>query len=210
MEVIDVASMFFERQPRNLEPKVTPSQRSDELLRRMQQDSEALAADASPLLIDLRQVLLDDVAGALLLNHTPWKAMLQSIRQHFTSVGWEWNGLYKRVAPDRLELFDSAGPPVCQTLQSQGGVGTSGMCFDAILMNQTLSTNNVADWPGYVSCDTDSGLSTAASIVVPVHRADGPVWGVWDLDSQEPIVPSDAVFMTKLTALLATLAPIDD
>ncbi len=174
----------------------------------MQLTSGSLPDDASPLLTDLRRMLLDDIAGALLMDHTPWKTLVQSVSQHFDSVGWKWNGLYRLEARDRLELHLAAGPPVCQTLYGDGEVGSSGMCFDALYRHQSLSTNEAHDWPGYVSCDHESGLSTSGALVIPLLKADGSAyWGVWDLDSESPLMSSDALFMERLIACLATLTP---
>ena len=68
--------------------------------------------------------------------------------------GWLWNGFYALGDDGALHVCSAHGPPVCATLERSGGPLTSGMCFDGILLNQTLSAYDAKDWPGYVSCDT--------------------------------------------------------
>lgn len=136
----------------------------------------------------------------------PWRRIPVLVREVFGPRGWEWNGIYAR-AGDELRLAASAGPPVCAVLERRGGVGTSGMCWDGILMNQTLAAADVARWPGYVSCDRESGLSTAAGIVCPIRDAAGAPIAVWDLDATEPLFPGDPVFLDRLFATLSALDP---
>ena len=170
--------------------------------------SSSLPPDAPSQRHDARRQLTVDIAEAILLERAPWETLVQSIARHFQTVDWKWNGLYRLDTPDRLELHTAAVPPVCQTSLSDGQVGTSGMCFDALHRRQTISTNDAHSWPGYVNCDGESGLNTSGALVVPVSLSDGRHWGVWDLDSEQPLVPSDGIFMERLIACLSTLAPL--
>ena len=138
-----------------------------------------------------------------------WREIPAHVARAFGSCGWEWNGIYA-LTSDRaqLHLFAAAGPPVCATIERVGGVGTSGMCFDAVLMNQCVATNDVDHWPGYFSCDGESGLRTQAGLVVPIRDRDGHVLAVWDVDSAQPLAAADSFFFERLwTTLTAVFEP---
>ena len=117
--------------------------------------------------------------------------------------GWAWNGIYALGADGKLHLASAWGPPVCSELEKSGGALTSGMCFDGIELNQTLAAYDAKAWPGYVSCDAESGLGTVAGIVSPLRDAAGAPLAVWDLDSVQPIDPGDVRFVDVLFATLA-------
>lgn len=139
--------------------------------------------------------------GAALLAHLPaW------IGERFAARGWAWNGYY-RSGPggDALELGHAFGPPVCTPIPraADGGVTTSGMCWDAMISNQCLLATDVGAWPGYVSCDGTSGLHTAAGLVCPIRNPTGRPIGVWDLDCSGPL---DAVDARAMDALFSTLS----
>lgn len=127
----------------------------------------------------------------------------RAIGEAMESRGWRWNGFYALGEDGRLHLGPAHGPPVCSPLELQGGALSSGMCFDALLTNQTLAAYDVSAWPGYVSCDGESGLSTVSSIVSPIRDPDGRPFAVWDLDSTQRIEPGDVRFCDVLFASLA-------
>ncbi|MEM7261755.1 MAG: hypothetical protein AAF488_07160 [Planctomycetota bacterium] len=136
----------------------------------------------------------------------PWPALPLAVASVFGSRGWEWNGFYRHEVDgegERLRLGPSAGPPVCALLERRGGVGTSGMCFDAVLLGRPLATSDVASWPGYVSCDGESGLATVSGMVVPVRDRGGRVVAVWDVDVTAELEPEDPWFMEVLLTTLA-------
>ena len=149
----------------------------------------------------LRRVLasveerLDDAAELL-------KALPGRIGEAMEPFGWLWNGFY--VARDgALHLGFAHGPPVCTPLERSGGPLSSGMCFDALALNQTLAAFDTKRWPGYVSCDVASGLQTVSGIVCPVRDPAGRPIAVWDLDATRRITPGDVRFFDVLFATLA-------
>jgi len=90
------------------------------------------------------------------------------------------------------------------------------MCFDGLLLNQTLVTSSggsanggggrgtgLAPWPGYVSCDTKSGLETLAGIVTPLRDPSGFPIGVWDLDASRAPSPLEVRFVDVFFATLS-------
>lgn len=137
-----------------------------------------------------------------------WRRLPMAIQAVFGGRGYAWNGIYARDG-DTLRLFAAAGPPVCASLERSGdrGVGSSGMCFDGLLMNQTLVAARSKDWPGYVSCDGASGLRTVAGIVCPIRNAQGTPIAVWDVDIVQALEPEDGPFFDKLWASLSVLYP---
>ena len=153
---------------------------------------------------DERERLIDAIA-ATLSAPSPWQAVPRAIHQVLGDRGWEWNGIYVRHTERQLVLAVAHGPPVCATLDLEGDVGTSGMCWDAVLMNQALVTSDARQWPGYVSCDSESGLETAASIVCPIRNGEGRPIAVWDLDATKPLDPGDGPFMERVFATLSAI-----
>lgn len=129
------------------------------------------------------------------------------IAEAMGAFGWAWNGFYAPRgsvgSADELHLSFAHGPPVCSPLVRSGGPLTSGMCFDALHLNQTLAAFDAKSWPGYVSCDAASGLGTVAGIVVPVRDPIGRPIAVWDLDATQPIEPGDVRVVDVLFATLA-------
>lgn len=138
-----------------------------------------------------------------------WRQLPGWVRSVFRERGWDWNGIYALEGEETLRLFSAAGPPVCNTIERSGGVGSSGMCFDAILMNQTLVAADVKRWPGYHTCDAESGLRTVSGIVCPIRGSSGRPLAVWDLDATASIAPEDGPFMDRLLATLSSLLQPD-
>lgn len=151
------------------------------------------------------QEALIDAIAAILPDGSPWRGLPRIIHSVFGGRGWAWNGIYARHDDRQLILAAAHGPPVCATLDLLGEVGSSGMCWDAILMNQTLVARDVKRWPGYVSCDGESGLATAAGIVCPIRDGEGRPIAVWDLDSTEPLLGGDGPFMDRIFATLSAI-----
>lgn len=160
----------------------------------------------------VRRAALDRVfEGAAALAERGAEAVVADlprvIGEAMAPFGWAWNGFYaprpEEPDPRELHLSSAHGPPVCSPLERSGGPLSSGMCFDGFLLNQTLSAFDAKAWPGYVSCDSASGLGTVSGIVVPVRGADGNPVAVWDLDATEPIDPGDVRAMDVLLGALA-------
>jgi len=133
--------------------------------------------------------------------------------------GWLWNGYYVRKGPRELVLGPACGPPVCSPLLDEADAGDAGsgdealfragMCFDALRANQTLVMYAGESWPGYVSCDAASGLSTVAGIVAPVRDPAGRPFAVWDLDATADVHPGEVRFVDVLFASLARFRELD-
>ena len=124
--------------------------------------------------------------------------------QAMEPFGWMWNGIYYLGADGRLHLGPAQGPPVCSELERRGGILTSGMCFDCLALNQLLLVADVSRWPGYVSCDAESGLRTKGGISCPLRDPSGRALGVWDLDATETVTAGDGRFVGALFSTLAS------
>jgi putative methionine-R-sulfoxide reductase with GAF domain len=136
-----------------------------------------------------------------------WRSLPTLIHDVFGGRGWKWNGVYVRRGNELQLAEGAAGPPVCSPLKldESGRVGSSGSCWDAILMNQTIALDNVSQWPGYVSCDEASRLKTASGIVCPIREAAGSPIAVWDLDSEVKLAAEDPIFMERYFNTLSAL-----
>jgi putative methionine-R-sulfoxide reductase with GAF domain len=141
--------------------------------------------------------MIRGTADLLRQGESFWHKLPALIADVFGGRGWRWNGVYVRRG-DELHLAEgAAGPPVCSPLKREegGGVGSSGSCWDAILMNQTIALEDVSQWPGYVSCDQTSNLKTASGMICPIRDGAGRPIAVWDLDSEQKLAPQDPIFM---------------
>ena len=127
------------------------------------------------------------------------------VAETMADFGWLWNGFYALRGDDTstLHVSHAFGPPVCSSLDRTGGPLSSGMCFDGILLNQILVAYDTKSWPGYVSCDASSGLSTVSGIVCPIRDPRSRAIAVWDLDATQKVHPADARTMDVLLTTLA-------
>jgi len=142
----------------------------------------------------------------------PWEALPAAVAAGMKDSGWEFNGIYalRGVSPERrLELLHAAGPPVCATIEEKGPLHSSGLCFDAVLEGTWQIAADVSTWPGYVSCDGESGLKTISGIAIPLTDATGSIRGVWDLDSTIPLDSSDTLFICALIGRLLAVHPLE-
>lgn len=87
---------------------------------------------------------------------------------------WLWTGFYL-VKADELVLGPFQGPIACTRIRKGRGV-----CGTSWEKAETLVVPDVEKFPGHIAC---SSLSRS-EIVVPLI-ADGTVWGVLDVDSEQ-------------------------
>ncbi len=156
-------------------------------------DVPTVRKDAYRILASRSCIALDDQDG--------WSLVPGVVGETMGSFGWGWNGIYLLKgggSTRRLELLHAAGPPVCNIIEERPDSGPSGMCFDAVHQGSILIAADVKNWPGYISCDGESGLETVASIARPILDGSGEVVAVWDLDSTEELIPADALVMDAL------------
>jgi len=85
-----------------------------------------------------------------------------------------WAGFYRLMPDGSLLLGPFQGKPACMVLAAGKGV-----CQAAVASRRSVVVNDVHAFPGHIACDSAS----ASEIVVPLHRSDGILWGVLDIDS---------------------------
>lgn len=105
-----------------------------------------------------------------------------------------WAGFYL-VKEDELVLGPFQGPIACTRIKKGRGV-----CGTAWAEAKTLVVPDVDAFPGHIAC---SSLSRS-EIVVPLRRANGEVWGVLDIDSEQPNTfdDTDARFLEEICSRL--------
>ncbi len=84
-----------------------------------------------------------------------------------------WAGLYL-MQKGKLVLGPFQGKTACTEI----AVG-KGVCGTAVEQNRTLRVPDVHKFPGHIACDSASN----SEIVIPIHKGDGSIFGVLDIDS---------------------------
>jgi L-methionine (R)-S-oxide reductase len=84
-----------------------------------------------------------------------------------------WSGFYLYDGTE-LVVGPFQGKPACIRIALGRGV-----CGTAAQSRQTQVVRDVHDFEGHIACDAAS----QSEIVVPLVRADGSLFGVWDVDS---------------------------
>ena len=110
------------------------------------------------------------------------------------TFGFWWTGFY-RVAGNELVLGPFQGPVACMHIPFGKGV-----CGTAWKRNETVVVPDVEQFPGHIACSSAS----RSEIVVPVHRADGAVTAVLDIDSDRLATfdEEDKVWLEKIVTWL--------
>ena len=96
------------------------------------------------------------------------------LKQAYTHANWV--GFYL-VRGGELVLGPFQGRPAVSRI----GYG-KGVCGTAWAKNEAQVVEEVSCFAGHIACD----CNTHAEMVLPLHRADGSVWGVLDMDSTVP------------------------
>lgn len=104
-----------------------------------------------------------------------------------------WAGFYF-VKGSELVLSSFQGKPACIRLPYGKGV-----CWTAVLQNQTVVVPEVEKFSGHIACDSAS----RSEIVIPLSFQ-GKVIGVLDIDSPIPrrFTSDDKIFLEKIVSLL--------
>lgn len=110
------------------------------------------------------------------------------------TFGFFWVGFYL-VKKDELVLGPFQGPVACTRIRKGRGV-----CGVAWQESATQLVPDVDVFPGHIAC---SSLSRS-EIVVPLRKANGEVWGVLDVDSEQldSFDQTDQKYLEQLTSYL--------
>jgi len=95
-----------------------------------------------------------------------------------SAMNYLWTGFYRVVIPGRLlRVGPYQGTLGCLEIEFGRGV-----CGTAAATGKTVIVDDVADFPGHITCDPRS----RSEIVVPVFDASHELLGVFDIDSDRP------------------------
>lgn len=142
--------------------------------------------------IDLRGVPLAEAyeelrsqADAVLEGiNDPVAAMATISALIHNAFGHLWTGFYRVVEPDRLlRIGPYQGTLGCMEIEFGKGV-----CGAAAASRETAVVDDVASFPGHITCDARS----RSEIVVPVFDRNQQLIAVLDIDSDEPGTFGDA------------------
>ena len=86
-----------------------------------------------------------------------------------------WTGFYI-IRDGDLIVGPYQGPLACQVLERGKGV-----CWAAVLRNESVVVPDVHQFPGHIACDSRS----KSEITVPVRNKKGEVLAVFDADSKD-------------------------
>lgn len=120
---------------------------------------------------------------------------VSSIMHETFPESYFWVGFYL-VSGDELILGPFQGSVACYRIKRGRGV-----CGKAWEENSTLIVDDVEAFPDHIAC---SSLSRS-EIVVPIHRSNGDVYGVIDVDSTElsAFDATDRLYIEKIANILS-------
>lgn len=120
---------------------------------------------------------------------------VSSIMHETFPESYFWVGFYL-VSGDELILGPFQGSVACYRIKRGRGV-----CGNAWEENSTLIVDDVEAFPDHIAC---SSLSRS-EIVVPIHRSNGDVYGVIDIDSTElsAFDATDRLYIEKIANILS-------
>lgn len=121
------------------------------------------------------QLLAQQVESLIEGENNPVGQLANAAALLHETMGWWWTGFYM-VNGDTLRLGVFQGPVACYNIKKGRGV-----CGTAWQENRTIVVPDVDQFPGHIACSSAS----RSEIVVPMHRDDGEVIGVLDIDSKE-------------------------
>lgn len=128
----------------------------------------------------------DDIAAMATIS-----SAVHNARHHL------WTGFYRVVIPEKLlRVGPYQGTLGCLEIEFGRGV-----CGTAAATGKTVIVDDVAAFPGHITCDPRS----RSEIVVPVFGANRVLLGVFDIDSDQP-GSFDAQDRDGLEAIMAWFA----
>ncbi len=92
------------------------------------------------------------------------------------ALGFFWVGFYLKKE-NQLILGPFQGPLACTRINFGEGV-----CGHAYSLKETVIVRDVEAFPGHIACSS----AARSEIVVPIFDSDGSVFGVLDVDSDQP------------------------
>ena len=91
--------------------------------------------------------------------------------------GYDWVGFYRVVVPDLLKIGPYQGGHGCLAIPFDRGV-----CGAAARQRAIQLVDDVDSFEGHIACSS----STKSELVIPCFDQDGRLFGVLDIDSDQP------------------------
>ena len=114
---------------------------------------------------------------------------------HHSDDRFDWTGFYRVTEPDLLKIGPYQGGHGCLVIPFSRGV-----CGAAARSGEVQLVPDVDAFPGHIACAS----STRSELVLPVFNNAGAVIGVFDIDSNQPDIFSQAD-ATGLQAMLKSV-----
>ncbi len=102
---------------------------------------------------------------------------------HHSDDRFDWTGFYRVTAPELLKIGPYQGGHGCLVIPFARGV-----CGAAARTGQVQLVPDVDAFPGHIACAS----STRSELVLPVHDKSGALIGVFDIDSDQPDIFTQA------------------
>ncbi|MDP5086957.1 MAG: GAF domain-containing protein [Yoonia sp.] len=102
---------------------------------------------------------------------------------HHSDDRFDWTGFYRVTAPELLKIGPYQGGHGCLVIPFSRGV-----CGAAARTGQVQLVPDVDAFPGHIACAS----STKSELVLPVYDRDGALIGVFDIDSDQPDIFTQA------------------
>lgn len=96
---------------------------------------------------------------------------------HHSDTRFDWTGFYRVTAPETLKIGPYQGGHGCLVIPFSRGV-----CGAAARTGEPQLVPDVETFPGHIACAT----STRSELVLPVRNAQGEIFAVFDIDSDQP------------------------
>ncbi|SLN58796.1 GAF domain-containing protein [Ruegeria meonggei] len=96
---------------------------------------------------------------------------------HHSDTRFDWTGFYRVTAPGTLKIGPYQGGHGCLVIPFSRGV-----CGAAARTGEPQLVPDVETFPGHIACAT----STRSELVLPVRNAQGEIFAVFDIDSDQP------------------------
>ncbi|WP_377192547.1 GAF domain-containing protein [Ruegeria meonggei] len=96
---------------------------------------------------------------------------------HHSDTRFDWTGFYRVTALETLKIGPYQGGHGCLVIPFSRGV-----CGAAARTGEPQLVPDVEAFPGHIACAT----STRSELVLPVRNAQGEIFAVFDIDSDQP------------------------
>lgn len=128
---------------------------------------------------------LHKTIAALTEGETDQIALMATVacEVHHSDDRFDWTGFYRVTEPELLKIGPYQGGHGCLVIPFSRGV-----CGAAARTGQVQLVPDVDAFPGHIACAS----STKSELVLPVYNGAGALIGVFDIDSDQPDIFTQA------------------